>query len=74
MKELPLGPLYYEFSRHNEPRLRHHAGRNRIGRGRGRLFGADSYQRRSTGQNQEPVTAIHKQVPSGLRGLNRETH
>ena len=22
MKKLPLGPLYYEFSRHNEPRLR----------------------------------------------------
>ena len=22
MKRLPLGPLYYEFSRHNEPRLR----------------------------------------------------
>ncbi|MEO8495637.1 MAG: acetamidase/formamidase family protein, partial [Planctomycetota bacterium] len=22
MKQLPLGPLYYEFSRHNEPRLR----------------------------------------------------
>src|SRR5213595_1391065 len=22
MKRIPLGPLYYEFSRHNEPRLR----------------------------------------------------
>src|SRR6266480_2315677 len=22
MQRLPLGPLYYEFSRHNEPRLR----------------------------------------------------
>jgi acetamidase/formamidase len=22
MHRLPLGPLYYEFSRHNEPRLR----------------------------------------------------
>ena len=22
MRRLPLGPLYYEFSRHNEPRLR----------------------------------------------------
>ena len=22
MKRLPLGPLYYEFSRHNEPRLK----------------------------------------------------
>ena len=22
MKHLPIGPLYYEFSRHNQPRLR----------------------------------------------------
>jgi acetamidase/formamidase len=26
MKRLPLGPLYYEFSRHNEPRLRMQPG------------------------------------------------
>ncbi len=26
MKRLPLGPLYYEFSRHNEPRLRIESG------------------------------------------------
>ncbi len=32
MQRLPLGPLYYEFSRHVEPRLRVAAGRNVRGR------------------------------------------
>jgi acetamidase/formamidase len=26
MQRLPIGPLYYEYSRHNEPRLRIHSG------------------------------------------------
>src|SRR5213595_2174030 len=30
MKRLPLGPLYYEFSRHNEPRLRIEPGESLV--------------------------------------------
>src|SRR5205809_1046974 len=30
MKRIPLGPLYYEFSRHNEPRLRIEPGETLI--------------------------------------------
>ena len=30
MKHLPLGPLYYEFSRHNEPRIQIEPGESLV--------------------------------------------
>ena len=30
MQRLPIGPLYYEYSRHNEPRLRIQSGETTI--------------------------------------------